>query len=192
MATSIAAGPPAIASVGASATRRLVQPYMNPYLAGLGIGFALLLAFIVMGRGLGASGAFSTVASVAVSEVAPERAASNEAFARYLGDGTTSPFASWIVIEIIGVVLGGLVSALLAGRFRFATERGPRIGVRSRLTHAFVGGTLMGFGARLARGCTSGLALTGGALLTPGAWIFIATAFAAGYAAAPLLRRQWQ
>jgi hypothetical protein len=49
----------------------------------------------------------------------------------------------------------------------------------------------MGFGAKLARGCTSGLALTGGALLAPGSWIFIATAFAAGYATAPLVRRHW-
>jgi uncharacterized membrane protein YedE/YeeE len=129
--------------------------------------------------------------SVAVAEAAPAQAASNEAFARYLGDGSTSPFASWILVEIVGVLIGGLISARLAGRFRFATERGPRAGVRSRLMFAFAGGTLMGFGARLARGCTSGLALTGGAMLSPGAWIFIATAFAAGFAAAPLLRRQW-
>jgi hypothetical protein len=170
---------------------RLAEPYMNPYMAGVGVGLVLLSAFVIMGRGLGASGAFSTVVSVAASGVAPAAARSNEAFARYLGDGTTSPFASWILIEIVGVVLGGLVSARLAGRLRIATERGPRASVTSRLAFAFAGGTLMGFGARLARGCTSGLALTGGALLAPGAWIFIGTAFAAGFAAAPLLRRQW-
>lgn len=170
---------------------RLARPYTNPYLAGVGIGCVLLLAFVIMGRGLGASGAFSTVVSAAVAEVSPAGAASNEAFARYLGDGATSPFANWILVEIVGVLVGGLLSARLAGRFRFATERGPRAGVGSRLAFAFAGGTLMGFGARLARGCTSGLALTGGAMLTPGAWIFIATAFGAGFAAAPLLRRQW-
>lgn len=170
---------------------RLAKPYMNPYLAGVGIGVVLLAAFVIMGRGLGASGAFSTVVSVAASGVAPGAAASNEAFAGYLGDGTTSPFASWILIEIMGVVLGGLGSARLAGRFRIATERGPRVSAKSRLIFAFAGGTLMGFGARLARGCTSGLALTGGALLAPGAWLFIGTAFAAGFAAAPMLRRQW-
>jgi uncharacterized membrane protein YedE/YeeE len=50
----------------------------------------------------------------------------------------------------------------------------------------------MGFAAKLARGCTSGQALTGGALLSVGSWIFIGTCFAAAYAAAPLARRLWQ
>ncbi len=49
----------------------------------------------------------------------------------------------------------------------------------------------MGFGAKLARGCTSGQALTGGALLGVGSWIFIVTAFAAAYLAAPLFRNEW-
>ena len=48
------------------------------------------------------------------------------------------------------------------------------------------GGALMGFGAKLARGCTSGQALTGGALLSAGSWIFIAMCFASGYFFAPL------
>jgi hypothetical protein len=49
----------------------------------------------------------------------------------------------------------------------------------------------MGVGAKLARGCTSGQALTGGALLSVGSWTFIAGAFAAAYVAAFLLRRLW-
>jgi uncharacterized protein len=172
-------------------TRRGPQPYMHPYLAGIGIGVALLAAFVVMGRGLGASGAFSSVVSVAVAEAAPAHAAGNAAYAPYLGDGTRSPFADWLIFEIIGVTIGGFLSAWLAGRFHFSTDRGPHVATRQRLVFALVGGALMGFGARLARGCTSGLALTGGALLAPGAWIFIGAAFAAGFAAAPLLRRQW-
>ena len=63
--------------------------------------------------------------------------------------------------------------------------------VRTRLGYAFVGGAVMGFGTRLARGCTSGLALSGGALLSAGAWVFMLAIFAAGYAVAPLVRRQW-
>ena len=35
----------------------------------------------------------------------------------------------------------------------------------------------MGLGARLAYGCTSGLALSGGALMATGAWVFIPIAF---------------
>jgi len=50
---------------------------------------------------------------------------------------------------------------------------------------------VMGIGAKFARGCTSGQALSGGALLSVGSWIFIVTAFAAAFAAAPLARRLW-
>jgi hypothetical protein len=54
------------------------------------------------------------------------------------------------------------------------------------------GGVLMGMGAKLARGCTSGQALSGGALLSVGSWIFIVTCFAAGYAVAPAARKLWR
>ncbi len=172
-------------------TTRMARPYLNPYLAGFGLGLVLLAAFLIMGRGLGASGAFSAAVSAAMQEAAPAHAAANPAYAAYLGDSTRSPLADWLVFEIVGVLAGALLSGWLAGRVRLATERGPRIGQRSRLLLGFAGGTLMGFGAKLARGCTSGLALTGGALLTPGSWIFMATAFAAGFALAPLVRRQW-
>jgi uncharacterized membrane protein YedE/YeeE len=50
----------------------------------------------------------------------------------------------------------------------------------------------MGTGAVLARGCTSGLALTGGALLSVGSWIFIGAAFAAAYLFAPVMRKEWR
>jgi uncharacterized membrane protein YedE/YeeE len=50
----------------------------------------------------------------------------------------------------------------------------------------------MGIGAVLARGCTSGQALTGGALLSVGSWTFMLAAFAAGYAVAPALKRAWR
>jgi hypothetical protein len=50
----------------------------------------------------------------------------------------------------------------------------------------------MGVGADLARGCTSGQALTGGAMLNLGSWAFMMCVFAGAYAAAPLVRRQWR
>jgi uncharacterized membrane protein YedE/YeeE len=164
---------------------------MNPYLAGVGIGVALLLAFVIMGRGLGASGAFSTVLATGVHTVAPDHTTDKLPYEAYLGDGSISPLKDWLVFEILGITLGGLLSALLAGRFRASIDRGPRASNRSRLLFAFGGGTIMGVGAKLARGCTSGQALTGGALLSVGSWLFILGAFAAGYLAAPLFRREW-
>jgi uncharacterized membrane protein YedE/YeeE len=171
---------------------REAAPYASPYVAGVGIGVVLLLAFVLMGRGLGASGAFSSVVTAAVATAAPSHAAGNESYARYLGDGAGSPLADWLVFEILGVVIGGLASGLLAGRVRWATEHGPGITDRRRLVNAFVGGTAMGIGAKLARGCTSGLGLTGGATLSVGSWLFVIAAFAGAYAAAPLIRSAWR
>ena len=61
-----------------------------------------------------------------------------------------------------------------------------------RMGWALSGGVIMGFAARLARGCTSGQALTGGATLALGSWLFMFAVFAGGYLLAPLMRRQWR
>ena len=173
-------------------TPRAMAPYASPYLAGVGIGLVLLLSFVLMGRGLGASGAFSRVVAAAVETAAPQHAAGNAFYAGYIGDGAANPLRDWLVLEVIGVVIGGLASGLLAGRVRWTTEHGPAITSRRRLLNAFAGGTAMGIGAKLARGCTSGLGLTGGATLSVGSWLFVVAAFAGAYAAAPLLRRAWR
>jgi len=165
------------------------KPYLNPYLAGVGLGVVLLSAFVIMGRGLGASGGFTSVVAGGVEVVAPEHARSNGLLGHHLSRG--NPLKDWLVFELLGVFLGGFLSARLAGRFRWTVERGPRIGAGRRLFLAFGGGVIMGVGAKLARGCTSGQALTGGAVLSVGSWLFIIGAFAAGYMAAPLFRRQW-
>ena len=163
---------------------------MSPYLAGIGIGVALLMAFVLVGRGLGASGAFSSVVTAAVATAAPEHARAGSEYARYLGDDG-SPLRDWLVFEIAGVLLGAWLSARLAGRVRIATDIGPRAIVPARLAYAFSGGLTMGLGAKLARGCTSGLGLTGGATLSVVSWLFVLAAFGAAYAVAPLLRKQW-
>jgi uncharacterized protein len=170
-----------------------VKRYADPYYAGIGLGIVLLAAYVLTGRGLGASGAFASVVATGTAAVeGTARAAAAPATAPYLRDGITSLFSDWLVLELAGVVAGGFVSAWLAGRIRRRVERGPGIGSTERMYAAVSGGVLMGFGAKLARGCTSGQALTGGALLSAGSWIFIGTCFAAGYALAPLARRLWR
>jgi hypothetical protein len=175
-----------------STQARTAAPYTSPYLAGVGIGIVLLLSFVLMGRGLGASGAFSSVVAATVSTAAPSHAVGNTFYARNLGDGATDPLKDWLVLEIVGVLIGGFASAYLAGRIRWTTEHGVGITDRGRLINAFIGGAAMGIGAKLAHGCTSGLGLTGGATLGVGSWLFVVAAFAGAYAAAPLLRRAWR
>jgi uncharacterized protein len=168
------------------------RPYTSPYLAGIGLGLVLLAAFVVAGRGLGATGAFATAVGSGVAAAAPEHAAAHSAYASYSGRAGAAFTGEWLVWQILGVLLGGFLSALAAGRLRVAVERGSGIQPRGRMLQAFGGGALMGVGAMLARGCTSGLALTGGAVLSVGAWIFVACAFAAGYALAPMMRTVWR
>jgi uncharacterized membrane protein YedE/YeeE len=167
-----------------------VKSYANPYSSGFALGLVLLSAFVVMGRGLGASGAFASAASAVSVAVDPETTRANDYFARYLG-AEGNPRIDWLVVELIGVTIGGFLSALIAGRVRRVIERGPRISDTSRMRNALVGGVIMGVGAVLARGCTSGQALTGGAMLSVGSWLFIGAAFAAAYAVAPLMRKAW-
>ncbi len=167
------------------------KAYSNPYLTGIGLGLVLLAAFVVMGRGLGASGAMTTLVAVGVDKIAPEHTKSNPFYSEYLGDGTTNPLKDWLVFEVLGVLAGGFLSGTLAGRVKKGIEKGPNITSKKRLLYAFIGGSLMGIGAKLARGCTSGQALTGGALLNLGSWAFMMMVFAGGYAAAYFLRRQW-
>lgn len=167
------------------------KPLLNPYVAGFCLGLVLLGSFVVMGRGLGASGAFTTGIATLVHAVAPAHAEGNAFYREYLGDGTGSPLKDWLVFEVLGVFVGGFVSGALAHRLRLTVEKGPRATTPLRLVCAFLGGALMGIGAKLALGCTSGQALTGGALLNLGSWIFMMCVFGGAYALAWFLRRQW-
>jgi hypothetical protein len=165
------------------------RAYADPYLAGVALGLVLLASFVIAGRGLGGSGAFATAAAATVRGVAPEVASSNTFFATHLDAGGL--FRDWLVVEILGVMIGGWCSAALAGRLGVRVERGPHAAPSPRLWAAGAGGAIMGAGAVLARGCTSGQALTGGALLSVGAWLFIAAAFSAAYVVAYLTRGSW-
>jgi uncharacterized protein len=173
---------------GATGIRRGGE-YMNPYLAGFGIGLVLLATFVIMGRGLGASGAFSAFLVWLMSFASPDYVTSNAVHSGYWNEGR--PLMAFLVFLTVGSFTGAAVSGWLAGRSTFVVERGPRISTAARLALAFAGGATMAFGAKLASGCTSGQALTGGALLNVGSWTFMIAVFIGGYALAPLLRRQW-
>jgi hypothetical protein len=170
---------------------RAPRPYANPYVAGTSLGLVLLGAFVVSGHGLGASGAFASVAAATVHTVNPAAATANPYFQRYLAGGAR-PWTDWLVVELAGAVAGAWLSARFAGRVALTIERGAGVRTSTRLILATLGGVAMGAGAVFARGCTSGQALSGGAMLSLGSWLFIAAAFGAAYATAPLLRRAWQ
>ena len=165
-------------------------PYWNPYLVGFFLGLLIILAFVVTGRGLGAIGAFNGILAAAARAIAPDFAMSKAAFSTYLS-GADHPLKDWVVIEIAGVCLGGLLSGIVSRRFRIEVIRGPRISSVQRLIIAFTGGLLMAYAAKVTRGCTSGLALSGGSVLSPGAWLFMLSVFLGGYSFAWIMKKAW-
>lgn len=166
------------------------RPYMNPYLAGMLLGVVLFLAFFISGNGLGASGGLNRMVVYVQNLIVPEHIDQVPYLLKMAG-GETNPLDSWIVYLTLGTLVGGFISGLFGRRVALETNKGPRIGNKTRWLMAFLGGILMGYGARLARGCTSGQALSGGAVLSVGSWAFMFAVFAGAYALAYFLRRYW-
>ena len=170
---------------------RTRRGYWNPYVGGVLLGILLFVTFFVTGHGLGSSGGVNRVVVAVEDLVVPEHVDRTPYLAEMAG-GERNPLDHWIVWQVAGILLGGFASGMLRGRVRVETYRGPRITSRTRWFMAFAGGILMGYGARMARGCTSGQALSGGAVLSAGSWAFMLAVFAGGYAMAWFVRRLWQ
>ena len=167
-----------------------MKTFWNPYIAGIGLGLVLLLSFFLTGRGLGASGAMKRVQAAAVGSIDAEYAEQNKNISSYFTP-ERHPLNAWIVFIALGIAIGGYAGALSAKRIKAETIHGPRFNKESRWILAFLGGTIGGFGAQMARGCTSGQALTGGAQLALGSWIFMFSVFGGAYLLAYFLRKQW-
>lgn len=166
------------------------KKYMNPYLGGALLGIVLIVAFWVSGRGLGASGAAKSAIVAGVKTVAPSHAENTAYYKDYL-ETHPSPLKSWLVFEMMGVLVGGFLSGALAGRLKFNVEKSPKITNKTRLIFATLGGVFFGFGSQLGRGCTSGSALTGMAVLSVGGFVTMAAIFGTAFALAYFARKLW-
>lgn len=166
------------------------KPYINPYLAGALLGVVLFGAFALTHSGLGASGAISRIQVAAISSVAQAHVDRVGYFAA-VGGGDRHALDHSSVMMLVGTFAGGLVSAWRNRRLKVEVCKGPQITNVTRLALALVGGVLMGFGARFARGCTSGQALSGGAVLSAGSWVFMFAVFGGAYLVAWFVRKLW-
>lgn len=164
----------------------------SPYLVGAGIGVLSWIVFVVANNPLGITTALSQVAGGAATPfLGAEAVAKNAYWAKnvfQLDYGT---------LFLAGTMLGGLLSALLAGRWSLETvptvwaERFGRSATKRYLA-AFAGGVLAMYGARLANGCTSGNGISGGLQLALSGWVFLAVMFATGTLTALVLFRRPQ
>jgi len=170
---------------------RPAKPYVHPYFGGMVLGIVLFLALFLTGNGLGSSGATSRIVTAIEDQVAPAHV-DNTPYLLKLAGGDKNPFDDWIVPVFFGALVGGFSSGMIFGRVRLETTKGPNISNRTRWLMAFLGGMLFLYGARMARGCTSGQALTGGATLSAGSWAVMLAIFGGAYAVAYFVRKLWR
>jgi hypothetical protein len=111
-------------------------------------------------------------------------------YSKYFENGK-KPLTNWLTLEIFGVVAGGLISGAVSGRLKLRVEKSPKISVTRRLIFAFLGGVLFVYGGQLARGCTSGAALSGMAVLSTAGFVTMIAIFGSAFAFAWFFRKNW-
>ncbi len=163
---------------------------MNPYLAGTMLGIVLLLAMFLAGRGLGASGGIKYCVVSLVGAVDRAHADNSIYYSKYF-EGGKKPLNNWLTYEILGVVAGGFISGAVSRRLKFTIEKSPKITNKRRLLFAFLGGLFFVYGAQLARGCTSGAALSGMAVLSVAGFVTMIAIFGSAYLFAWFFRKNW-
>lgn len=164
----------------------LKRSFWPPLVGGAVLGVLIMFSFLVASRPLGASRAYISCAAIIENIFSPEHVSSTLYFSRY------GPEFDWTLMVVLGIMAGAFVSSRLSGDFQVAflsPEWRKRFGERRSLKFAFalIGGILLGFGSRLAGGCTSGQALSGTLQLAVSGLIFFAMFFAGGAVAARAL-----
>jgi hypothetical protein len=172
---------------------QLRKPEWSPYVAGAGLGVVTIIALLLSSALLpaptliGASGAYENLVAPVGLALDPK----NTYFNYVMPPGLT-----WSVWALVGIFLGGLASALLSGTFKFRKMPDQQWtgvfgkSVAKRWLIVFGAAALLEYAAGIAGGCTSGLAISGGVVLAPGAFVFIAGMFASGIVTAWLLYRK--
>jgi uncharacterized membrane protein YedE/YeeE len=164
--------------------------YMNPYVAGTLLGMVLLLSMFLSGHGIGASGAMRNCMISVVKTIDRTHAEGSEYYMKYIGEGK-KPLKSWITFEVTGILVGGFISGAFSKRLKVKTEKSPKTSNTVRLIFAFTGGVFFVYGAQLARGCTSGAALSGMAVLSVAGFVTMIAIFGSAYIFAWFFRKLW-
>jgi len=163
------------------------QEIWSPYVAGILLGIVGLLAVLLADSLLGASGAFESFVGWIGKMVAPGLV--NNVYWGMEGGRALPimrPEITWSVILLVGVIFGGTLGALTSRTFKFRFNDdaqwkrifGPQ--PWKRWVIGFFGAIILEYAAGIAGGCTSGLAISGGMLFAPAAFLFIAGMFASG------------
>lgn len=166
----------------------------SPYVAGILLGIVGVLAVWLSNNLLGASGAFENLAGMLGKALSP--ALFDNMYFKYI----MPPEITWGVVLLVGLFFGGMLGAATSGTLKWGKRDAANSDTQwqsifgrqtwKRWLIAFVGAVVLEYAAGIAGGCTSGLAISGGMLLAPAAFLFIAGMFASGIATAMVIYRQ--
>lgn len=128
---------------------------------------AIICSFILLttGKAWGVTSAFS---KLEVALLQPLGVSFNSpAFTEIVEDVNAGLLLDGGTIRNLGIVLGAVIAFLLAGRFQFAFKLNKK-----DLPYFVVGGLLMGFGARFAKGCNAGAMYSAISTFSISGWVF--------------------
>ncbi len=158
----------------------------SPYIVGIGIGILSWLTFLLSGKPIGCSTAFTRTSGMIERLFRGAKVKEKPYYQKF------APTVDWEWMLVVGVVIGAFISSKLSGQFRFQWLPGKWIetfgsAIPVRLLVAFVGGIFMGIGSRWAGGCTSGHGISGTLQLAVSSWLAAICFFIGGIATAMLI-----
>jgi hypothetical protein len=174
--------------------KQISKELWSPYAAGILLGIVGILAVVLANSLLGASGAFENLAGMIGKALAPKT------FDNMYFNFVMPPGITWGVVLLIGVFFGGMIGAASSKTLKWGKKGaansdsqwkrifGPQTWKRWVL--GFFGAILLEYAAGIAGGCTSGLAISGGMLLVPAAFLFIGGMFMSGIITALVIYRK--
>lgn len=158
----------------------------SAYVVGVGIGILSWFAFLLSDKSLGCSTAFARSSGMIEKLFRGKKAEEKLYYKKF------TPVIDWEWMLVLGVIIGAFISAKLSGQFRLSwvpSQWQMRVGntVFTRWAAAFIGGIIMGFGARWAGGCTSGHGISGTLQLAVSSWLATVCFFVGGVVTAMLI-----
>lgn len=162
----------------------LILHHLEPYhwaIAGAGIGVLTLFLLYVMRTRLGISTGLENVCALVLR-------------APYFRRSALTGTHRWRLPLLLGLVLGGVLSAVLGGGWEPFWDLGlfDQVfggGPVAKIVWMFAGGILIGFGTRLAGGCTSGHGIFGMANLERSGIVATLSFMAAGVVTTNIIYR---
>ncbi len=150
-----------------------------PYIYGIGIGVLAIVSFLISDKAIGCSTAYTRTSGMIERVFSGKKVYKKDYYKKY------KPKIDWEWMLVLGIIIGAFISSVLSGSF--SLELIPYLWNKTfgssiffRLIFSVIGGIFVGFGARMAGGCTSGHGISGNLQLSVGSYIATFFFFAGG------------